>query len=100
MCVCAKSLLQSCPTLCNPMDCSLPGSCVSGIPHARTLEWVAMPASRQDPKQTRLNDVHTLIAETGYRKAKEAFTGNPFTVQKHQFFGAQLSLWSKSHFHT
>ena len=39
MCMCAK-LLQSCPTLCNPMDCSLPGSCVHGILQARIQEWV------------------------------------------------------------
>ena len=32
---------QSCPTLCNPMDCSLPGSSVHGILQARILEWVA-----------------------------------------------------------
>ena len=37
---------QSCPTLCNPMDCSAPGSSVHGIPQARILEWVAMPFSR------------------------------------------------------
>ena len=33
---------QSCPTLCNPMDCSLPGSSVHGILQARILEWVAI----------------------------------------------------------
>ena len=43
--MCAKSL-QSCPTLCDPMDCSPPGSCVHGILQARILEWVAMPSSR------------------------------------------------------
>ena len=37
---------QSCPTLCNPMDCSLPGSSVHRIPQARTLEWVDVPFSR------------------------------------------------------
>jgi len=39
----AKSL-QSCPTLCNPIDGSPPGSPVPGIPQARTLEWVAISA--------------------------------------------------------
>ena len=34
----AKSL-QSCPTLCDPRDCSLPGSSVHGIFQARVLEW-------------------------------------------------------------
>ena len=37
---------QLCPTLCDPMDCSLPDSCVHGILQARILEWVAMPSSR------------------------------------------------------
>ena len=36
----------SCPTFCNPMDCSLPGSFVHGILQARKLEWVALPFSR------------------------------------------------------
>ena len=37
---------QSCPTLCNHMDCSPPGSSVRGILQARILGWVAMPSSR------------------------------------------------------
>ena len=37
---------QSCPTLCNPMDCSPPGFSVHGILQARILEWLAMPSSR------------------------------------------------------
>ena len=37
---------QSCPTLCDPMNCSLPGSSVSDIPWARILEWVAISSSR------------------------------------------------------
>ena len=37
---------QSCPTLCNPMDCSLPGSSVYGILQVRILEWIVMPSSR------------------------------------------------------
>ena len=39
-------LLQSCPTLCNPMDCSPQGSSVHGILQARIPEWVVMPSSR------------------------------------------------------
>ena len=37
---------QSCPTLCDPMDCSPPGSSVHGILQARILEWLATPSSR------------------------------------------------------
>ena len=44
-CVHAQSL-QLCPTLCKPMDCSLPGSFIHGILQAGILEWVAMPSSR------------------------------------------------------
>ena len=45
-CVYAKSI-QSCLTLCDPMDCSPPGSSVHGILQARILEWVAIPFSRK-----------------------------------------------------
>ena len=38
--------LQSCPTLCNPIDYNLEGSSVHGIRQARILEWVAIPFSR------------------------------------------------------
>ena len=41
----AKSL-QSCPTLCDPIDGSPPGSPIPGILQARTLEWVAISSSR------------------------------------------------------
>ena len=41
-----SEVTQSCPTLCNPMDCSLPGFSVHGIFQARVLEWVAVSFSR------------------------------------------------------
>ena len=40
---------QSCLTLCDPMDCSPPGSSVHGILQTRVLEWVAMPSTRIFP---------------------------------------------------
>ena len=40
------SVAQSCPTLCNPMDCSPPGSSVRGISQVRILEWVAISFSK------------------------------------------------------
>ena len=42
----ACSVAQSCLTLCDPMDCSLPGSSVQEILQARILEWVAIASSR------------------------------------------------------
>ena len=48
MCVHAKSL-QSCSTLCNPTDCSPPGSSVHEIFQARILEWIAMLSPGDHP---------------------------------------------------
>ena len=47
--MCAQAL-QSCLTLSDPMDYSLPGSSVHGILQAKMLEWVAMPSSRGSPQ--------------------------------------------------
>ena len=44
-CYCCE-VAQSCLTLCNPTDCSLPGSSIYGISQARILEWVAISFSR------------------------------------------------------
>ena len=41
-----SEVAQSCPTLCDPMDCSLPGSSIYGIFQARVLEWAAISFSR------------------------------------------------------
>ena len=46
MCLNVPLCAQSCPTLCNPMDCSLPGFSVHGIFQAGILEWVAVSFSR------------------------------------------------------
>ena len=42
-----SEVAQLCPTLCDPMDCSLPGSSLYGIFQARILEWVAISFSRR-----------------------------------------------------
>ena len=44
--VCVCSVAQSCPALCNPIDCSPPGSSVHRIFQSRILEWVVMASSR------------------------------------------------------
>ena len=44
-----SSVAQSCPTLCDPMDCSLPGSSIYGIFQATVLEWGAIAFSRLLP---------------------------------------------------
>ena len=46
-CVTWREVAQSCPTLCDPMDCNLPGSSIRGILQARVLEWVAISFPRR-----------------------------------------------------
>ena len=63
--VCGLCVLvaQSCPTLCDPTDCSPPGSSVHGIPQARILEQVAIPFSRgssQPRDQTQVSSIAAL----------------------------------------
>ena len=58
-----SEVTQSCPTLCNPMDCSLPGSSVHGIFQARVLEWSAIAFSdrpyQTSPKETHRRQIST-----------------------------------------
>ena len=48
---------QSCPTLCDPLDCSLPGSFVHGTFQVRVLEWVAIAFSRMDMSLSKLREL-------------------------------------------
>ena len=55
--LCACLVAKSCPTVCDPTDCSLPDSSVHGVLQARILEWDAMPSSR---RSSRLREVETV----------------------------------------
>ena len=61
-----REVAQSCPTLSNPMDCSLPGSSDHGILQARVLEWVAFAFSvwgpRKRQKSTWLNHFNLCLS--------------------------------------
>ena len=46
-----SEVAQSCPTLSDPMDCSLPGSSVHGVFQARVLEWGAIAFSDRDVEE-------------------------------------------------
>ena len=56
-----SEVTQSCPTLCNPMDCSLPGSSVHGIFQARVLEWVAISFSRVSGYNSIINQKRSIV---------------------------------------
>ena len=56
-----SEVAQSCPTLCNPMDCSLPGSSVHGIFQARILEWVAISFSRRSSRPRDRTQVSRIV---------------------------------------
>ena len=49
-----SEVAQSCPTLSDPMDCSLPGSSIHGIFQARVPEWGAIAFSRSSHKSLRI----------------------------------------------
>ena len=56
VCVCVCSVTQSCPTLCDPVNYSLPGSSVHRISQAGILEWVAIAFTREfSPPRDQLN---------------------------------------------
>ena len=76
-------VIQSCPTLCDPIDCSLPGSAVHGILPARILEWVAIPSSReysQPRDQTRVSHIagRFLTNILFYNIASQSMVQRPF----------------------
>ena len=70
-----SEVAQSCPTLCDPMDCSLPGSSIHGILQARVQEWVAISFSRgssQPRDRTRVSCI------PGRRFNRWATKGSPY----------------------
>ena len=64
-CILHPQSLQSCPTLCDPMDCSLPGSFVHGIFQVRILEQIAMPSSRGSSRPRDWTQVSCVFCITG-----------------------------------
>ena len=56
-----SEVAQSCPTLCDPMDCSLPDFSVHGIFQARVLEWVAISFSRESSQPRDRTQVSCIV---------------------------------------
>ena len=56
-----SEVAQSCPTLCSPMDCSLPGFSVHRIFQARVLEWVAIAFSKGSSRPRDQTQVYRIV---------------------------------------
>ena len=89
---------QSCPTLSNPMDCSLPGSSVHGIFQARVLEWVAIPFSTRilgSSQNLLLFQAHWLLIGVVKLKQDSASLTLDLLAQKRQNeeLQATLAIW-------
>ena len=79
----AKSL-QSCPTLCDPMDCSLSGFSVHGILEARTLEWVAISFSNAWKWKVKVKSLsHVWLLVTPWTAAHQALPSMGFSGQQY-----------------
>ena len=62
-----SEVAQSCPTLCDPVDCSPPCSSVHGILQARVLEWVAISFTRGSSWPRDRTQVSCIVSKTLYR---------------------------------
>ena len=74
-----SQVAQSCPTLCDPMDCSLPGSSIHGIFQAGILEWIAISFSRRSSWPRDWTRVSHIV---GRRFTKEVLRHEDKTLQR------------------
>ena len=72
--LCAQSL-QSCPTLCSPVECSLPGSSVCGILQAKILTWVAIPVSSRSSGARDLTHMSCISRQIPYHLNQRTWEG-------------------------
>ena len=78
-----SEVAQSCPTLSDPMDCSLPGSSVHGIFQARVPEWGAIAFSDEVPRRVKFIETESTIVVAGSfgrGKGKSLFRGHNFSL--------------------
>ena len=80
----AAKLLQSCPTLCDPIDGSPPGSPIPGILQARTLEWVAISFSNAWKWKLKVKSLsHVQLLATPWTTAYQAPLSMGFSRQEY-----------------
>ena len=91
----AAASLQSCPTLCDPMDCSLPGFSVHGILQARTLEWVAISFSNAWKWKVKVKSLSRVrLLGTPWTVAYQAPLSMGFSRQEYWSGVPLLSPWN------
>ena len=84
VCAAAAKSLQSCPTLCDPIDSSPPGSPVPGILQARTLEWVAISFSNAGKWKVKVKSLSRVrLLATPQTTAYQAPPSMGFSRQEH-----------------
>ena len=83
--VCVK-LAQSCPTLCDPMDCSLPCSSIRGILQARILEWVAISFQTQFLGQPNWDQICTWYKTLQYMHHELSLTASSGVSDQKMFY--------------
>ena len=96
-----SEVAQSCLTLCDPMDCSLPGSSIDGMFQARILEWVAIFFSRgsswpRDRTQSPALQADSLPSEARNHHPNNRHTHTHTRTQKNRLSASQNSYQNKS----
>ena len=90
----AAKLLQSCPTLCDPIDGSPPGSPVPGILQARTLEWVAISFSDAWKWKVKVKSLSCVrLLGTPWTAAYQAPPSMPLPSPKHFIWIRNSTKW-------
>ena len=93
----AAKLLQSCPTLCDPIDSNPPDSPIPGILQARTLEWVAISFSNAWKRKVKVKSLsHVRLLATPWTAAYQAPPPIGFSRQEY-WSGVPLSSPDESH---
>ena len=99
MYACCAKLLPSCLILCNPMDCSLPGSSIPGILQARTVEWVAISFPNAWKWKVKVRSLsHVWLLVTSWTAAYQAPPSMGFSRQEY-WSGVPVSHWEARNYH-
>ena len=89
----------SCTTLCDPMDCSLPGSSVHGIFQARVLEWVAISFSRGSSRFRNRTQVSHIVGRcfTVWATKEDATPNQQTLASEKDSFWKEMKLFSQAY---